>query len=64
MMRLGRLLDEGNPEELLLRYQSLTLEDAFLQLCHKDGDTEISKFEDKEVNVRTSKILIQTSLIL
>ena len=36
MMRFGKLLAEDSPTKLLQRYELPTLEDVFLNLCHKD----------------------------
>jgi len=38
MMRFGRLLAEGSPQNLLLEYDKISLEDVFLELCMKDND--------------------------
>ena len=39
MMRSGRLLEEGSPNDLVARYQAPTLETLFLRLCcHDDMD--------------------------
>lgn len=36
-MRNGILLAENTPQHILAKYNAETLEDAFLQLCHKHG---------------------------
>ena len=38
MMRCGRLLAEGSPQNLLIEYDKISLEDVFLELCMKDND--------------------------
>ena len=43
MMRFGKLLEEGTPDDLMARYQKPNLEDVFLELCLRDGDLETIK---------------------
>lgn len=40
MMRNGILLAEDSPQNILTRYNADSLEDAFLQLCMKQGVSE------------------------
>jgi len=40
-MRDGRILDEGNPEELMERYKQASLEDTFLHLCRKQDTSAL-----------------------
>lgn len=47
MMRFGKLLAEGAPEELLERYEKPNLEDVFLALCMQDGDLETTKTREE-----------------
>ena len=55
-MRNGRILEEGQPDELIGRYEARTLEDVFLKLCtrqeeigeDKEGGQEVSKAEEAE----------------
>jgi len=57
LMRKGRILAEGEPEELMLRYNQETLEDVFLELC-RNGDYR------REFSSRGSSRSISTSSIL
>ena len=38
MMRSGKLLEEGAPNDLLEKYNKPNLEEVFLGLCQKDRD--------------------------
>ena len=40
MMRSGRLLAEESPQNLLRKYQLRSLEEVFLKLCMKDGNSK------------------------
>jgi len=45
--RDGYLLDEGKPQDIMIKYSKLTLRDVFLALClHADAQ---EKEEDKRV---------------
>jgi len=56
MMRFGRLLAEGHPDELLDAYDRPTLEDVFLHLCL--GDESEREREEVEIKrLRDSKAL-------
>ena len=61
MMRSGRLLAEESPANLLGNYGFSTLEDVFLKLCMKDGNTKVkdamilSASNSNETNFETSR---------
>ena len=48
-MRFGKLLAQGDPNDLLEKYDHFgpTLEDVFLGLCMQDGDLETSKVREE-----------------
>ena len=50
MMRSGKLLDEGAPNDLLEKYNKPNLEDVFLGLCQKDGDVETAGARENRKN--------------
>ena len=50
MMRSGKLLDEGAPNDLLEKYKKPNLEDVFLGLCQKDGDIETASGRESRKN--------------
>jgi ABC-2 type transport system ATP-binding protein len=41
MLRAGRLVDRGSPQELLARYGRQTLEDVFLDIARGRGTAEV-----------------------
>jgi len=43
MMRSGRILAEGSPDNLLKRYHKESLEDVFLTLCMQDDKSGSGK---------------------
>lgn len=46
-MRNGRLLEEGEPNALMAKYQTSTVEQVFLMLCScQDGLTQETPFDD------------------
>ena len=54
-MRNGRILEEGQPDELIGRYEARTLEDVFLKLCTRqeergdqEGGEEVDKQQEEE----------------
>lgn len=47
-MRAGRLLAEESPQELLTKYRCSNLEDVFLKLSRKQGQTNAPS----ELNIR------------
>ena len=50
MMRSGKLLDEGAPNDLLEKYNKPNLEEVFLGLCQKDGDIETAGGRESRKN--------------
>lgn len=51
MMRFGKLLAEGAPDELLERYEKPNLDDVFLTLCMQDGDLETTKTREERKSI-------------
>jgi len=47
MMRLGKLLAEGTPNDLIEEYEKPALEDVFLHLCMQDGDLETTRVREQ-----------------
>ena len=45
--RLGNLLAEGTPDDLIEEYEKPTLEDVFLHLCTQDGDLETTQVREQ-----------------
>ena len=50
MMRSGKLLEEGEPNYLLEKYNQPSLEEVFLGLCKKDGDIETANGRENRKN--------------
>lgn len=40
-MRNGELIEEGAPQQILIKYEADTLETAFLTLCCKRGENRV-----------------------
>nr|QER78523.1 ATP-binding cassette transporter [Diaphorina citri] len=59
LMREGVLLEESEPQSLLLRYSCSSLEEAFLYLCfrHSKEKAESKKNEDPPLTVQCSPVL-------
>ena len=45
--RLGKLLAEGTPNDLIEEYEKPALEDVFLHLCMQDGDLETTRVREQ-----------------
>ena len=50
MMRVGKLLAEDSPDNLLSRFSKPSLEDVFLELCMRDGHMESSTGREEREN--------------
>jgi ABC-type multidrug transport system ATPase subunit/ABC-type multidrug transport system permease subunit len=62
MMRRGTMLEEGRPDDLILKYKEKSLEDVFLKLCNENENNsegfspkfdEKKKENDGNVQIRT-----------